>query len=101
MSIIELQSAQQSLEVQRLQARFKEIHTKLVDQTPGIVDAMVDIHKILQQHEELVHLLSDDDIAALHKAHETHKQVVLIQTTAKTTTGKGRNKLTDGQLKNL
>jgi hypothetical protein len=78
MSIKELEASQKPIEVQQLQARFKEIEQKLIDGTPGIVDAMIDIHKNLLQHEELVLLLSDEDIAMLHQAHEKHKQFHMI-----------------------
>lgn len=88
MSIRELEASQQPLQVQQLQARMKEIQQKLIDGTPGIVDAMVDVHKNLQQHEELIHLMSDEDIAILHRAHEKHKQVALIQNEIKKTKGK-------------
>lgn len=79
MSIKDLEVSQKSLEVQQLKARMIEIEQGLINTTPGIIDAMIDIHKNLQQHEELVLYLSDDDIATLHKTHEKHKQVVLVQ----------------------
>jgi hypothetical protein len=99
MSIRELEVAQQPLEVQRLKARMIEIEKRLIDGQPGIVDAMIDIHKNILEHEELALMLSDDDIMMLHKAHEKHKQVVLIQ---KETKKLSKNKkLTDDDLKNL
>lgn len=102
MSILELQTEQQPLEVQQLQAQFKLIAQKLVDGTPGLVDAMIEIHKITQTHEDLIALLSDDDIANLHKSHEKHKQFTLIQKNIKATTGAGKKKkLTEGDLGNL
>jgi hypothetical protein len=100
MSILELQAEQQPLEIQQLQAQFKIIAQKLIDQTPGIVDAMIDIHKNLQMHEELVSLLDDNDIQMLHKAHEKHKQFVLIQVQEKAIKG-GKKKLTSDDLSNL
>lgn len=78
MSIRELEVAQKSLEIQNLKARMLEIQQKLIDQTPGIIDAMVDIHKNLMMHEELIILMSDEDIALLHQAHEKHKQFTLV-----------------------
>lgn len=98
MSIKELEASQKPLEVQQLQARFREIEAKLLDGTPGIVDAMVDIHKNLLAHEELVLLLDDDDIARLHQAHEKYKQFVLVNKEVKK---KGTKKLTDNDLANL
>lgn len=99
MSIKELEVSQKPLEVQNLKARMIEIETKLIDGTPGIVDAMVDIHKNLLQHEELVHFLTDDDIATLHRAHEKHKQFHLVQAEVKKPSTK--KKLSDSDLKNL
>lgn len=99
MSIRDLEVQQQPLEIQQLHAQFKIIEQKLQDNTPGIVDAMIDIHKNLQTHEELVSLLDDDDIAMLHKAHEKHKQVVLVQQAQKKSNGK--KKLSSDDLNNL
>lgn len=99
MSIRELEASQKPLNIQLLKAKFQEIEQKLKDGTPGIVDAMVEIHKNLQQFEELVLLLSDDDIALLHQAHEKHKQFVLVQKEVKNTTK--RKKLTNDDLNNL
>jgi hypothetical protein len=100
MSIKDLEVSQKPLELQMLRARMIEIEQKLVDGTPGIVEAMVDIHKNLQEHEELIVFLSDDDIANLHKAHEKHKQYQLFQRETKKV-GKGGKKLTDNDLANL
>lgn len=100
MSIKDLEVSQQPLEIQSLKARMIEVETKLIDGTPGIVDAMVDIHKNLQDHEELILLLDDNDIAMLHKAHEKHKQFVLVQKETKKV-GKGGKKLTSDDLANL
>lgn len=100
MSIKDLEVSQKPMEVQLLKARFIEIEQKLKDETPGIVEAMIDIHKITQQHEELVHLLSDDDIKNLHLAHEKHKKFVLINKEVKKV-GKGSKKLTSNDLANL
>ena len=100
MSIRELEVSQKPLEVQQLKARMLEIQQKLIDETPGIVDAMIDIHKNLLQHEELIQFLSDDDIKLIHMAHEKHKQYHLIQKETKKV-GKGGKKLTDNDLANL
>lgn len=101
MSILDLQAAQQPLEAQQLQAQFKLIYQKLVDGSPGIVEAMIDIHRNLQMHEELVTLLDDNDIQTLHKAHEKHKQFVLVAAQAKSVSGKGKKKLNNDDLNNL
>lgn len=100
MSIKDLEVSQSPLELQSLKARMIEIEQKLIDGTPGIVDAMVDVHKNLMDHEELIQFMSDDDIAMLHKAHEKHKQFVLVQKETKKV-GKGGKKLSDNDLANL
>lgn len=78
MSILDLQATQQPLEVQQLQARMQQIQEQLLEKTPQLPDALVTIHKMLLEHEELVHLLDDEDIMKLHKAHELHKQFHLV-----------------------
>jgi len=100
MSIRELQTDQQPLEVQQLKARMLQIQDQLILKTPDLPVALADIHKNLLQHEELVHLLDDDDIALLHRTHELHKQYALIQKEAKTVSGR-RKKLNDNDLANL
>lgn len=99
MSIKDLEETQQPLEVQQLKAQFQIIAQKLVDGTPGIIEAMIDIHKNLQTHEELVNLLDDDDIQMLHKSHEKHKQFVLVAINEKQ--AKTKKKLTSDDLNNL
>lgn len=99
MSIRDLEVSQQPMQVQMLKARMIEVVQKLEDGTPGLVEAMLDIHTNTHQHEELVSLLSDEDIAALHKAHEKHKQIVLIQ--KETKQAKKSKKLTAEDLANL
>lgn len=99
MSIAELQSTQQPLEIQQLAQQFKIIEQELIKRTPGLPDALVAIHKMLQQHEELANILDDDDIAKLHKAHEAYKQVALLQREVKSL--KKTKKVSDTDLLNL
>lgn len=100
MSIHDLQVDQQPLNVQQLQVRFNEVVAKLVDKTPGLPEALMDIHKNLQMNEHLVHLLSDDDITILHQGFEKYKQFVLVQKEVKKV-GKSGKKLTDADLGKL
>ena len=93
MSIRDLQTNQEPLNVQQLQLRFNEVATKLVDKTPGLPEALFDIHKNLLTNEHLVHLLSDEDIALLHSAHEKYKQFVLVQKETKKVGKAGKQKL--------
>ena len=100
MSIAELQSQQQPLEVQQLIQQFKIIEQELVKKTPGLPDALVTIHKMLQEHEELTNILGDEDITNLHKAHEAYKQVALLHREEKKIK-KSNKKLSDQELSNL
>jgi hypothetical protein len=100
MSIRELEVSQKPMHVQVLKARMKEVETALINNQPGIVTAMIDIHKNLQQHEELVHLLNDDDIMLLHQAHEKHKQMHMIVKEEKNQK-KAAKKLSNADLSNL
>lgn len=99
MSILDLQLNQHPPEVAVLKERMQEIVNALLGQTPLLPTALVDIHKNLLLHEELVHLLDDDDIMHLHKAHEIHKQYVLVQKEAKKSSKS--KKVTENDLANL
>lgn len=99
MSILDLQAEQEPIEVQTLKARFQDLVKDLETKTPGLSDALIFIHKHLQLHEELVHHFDDDDIAKLHKAHETYKQFAMIQKEVKKV-GKSK-KLTENDFANL
>lgn len=99
MSILDLQVDQHPIEVQKLKAKMEIVQSALLADTPGLSDALKDIHQNLQQHEDLIHLFDDDDMARIHKAFEKHKQVRLIQEAV--TTKKKTKKLTDSDLNNL
>ena len=89
MSILDLQMEQQPLEVKALRARMEQVQAELIAETPALPDALVAIHKMLLEHEELVNMLDDDDIQKLHKAHEHHKQFHLVNAEVKKV---GKNK---------
>lgn len=101
MSILELQNSQQPIEIQALAQQFKLIEQELIKKTPGLADALITIHRMTQEHEELVNILSDEDIALLHKAHELYKQAALVQREVKKVSGAGKKKLTNQELENL
>jgi hypothetical protein len=101
MSIADLQLEQQEVPVQQLVAKFTAVKDHLEANTPGLAHAMYEIHKHLLEHEELVHILGDDDINALHRAHEKHKQFSLIQKETKAVTSTRKKKLSDSDLANL
>lgn len=100
MSILALQAEQQPLEVQALIARMQQVEAQLIEQTPQLPDALVHIHKMLLEHEELTHMLGDDDIMKLHRAHELHKQFHLVQKEVKNTK-KASKKLSNAELDNI
>lgn len=99
MSIKDLQTEQQPIEVKQLQARFLQIEQALVEATPELPHALAEIHKQLLQHEEFIHLLDDTDIAHYHQAFEQFKQHHLIQKTVKI--GKKTKKVSDQDLLRL
>lgn len=99
MSILDLQAEQQPVEVQQLKARMQQIQSELTTKTPGLPEALADIHRILLSHEDLVHMLDDDDINKLHKAFELHKQVTMIQKETKKPSS--RKKLSNDDLASL
>jgi len=54
----------------------------LTTSVPLIPQAMVDLHKNMQAHEELAHLLDDEGIAMLVQIHQRHKGLIIVQMTA-------------------
>lgn len=94
-SILSLQLEQQPIEVKTLVSRMQQIEAELIVGTPSLPDALVHIHKMLLEHEELVHLLNDDDIMKLHKAHEQHKQFHLVNKEVKTNSKSKKVKIDD------
>ena len=104
MSIIDLQTDQQPLETQMLKVRMMQIQEQLIQKTPELPNILFDIHKNLQEHEELIHLLDDEDIARVHQAFELHKQQYLLQKEIEKAQKKGtgsRKKLSQTDLDNL
>lgn len=101
MSIKDLQVDQQPIEVIKLMSTMQEIEQELLIKTPNLPRALIDLHKNLMEHEELVHLMSDEDIAAVHQAHEIHKQITLVMKDEKKAATRGRKKLTNNDLSNL
>lgn len=99
MSILDLEIEQQPIEVQQLKSRMYQIQQNLLDNTPGLPEALADIHKNLLQHEELIHLLDDEDIHRIHAGFEKFKQFTLVQKEVKAV--KKNKKLTNEDLSNL
>ena len=69
-----------------IKGRLDHIEKHLLMQDPLLPVHLGAIHTTLIQHEELVHLLSDDDIRKLVKGQEKHSGVQLVKeaTTKKT-----------------
>lgn len=53
-----------------LQQKVHVLQTALEQQDPEIKGHLREIHKLLIQHEELVHLLSDDEISKIMKGQQ-------------------------------
>lgn len=66
-----------------IQGRLAEMSAKMLEQDPMLPVHLSAIHSALIQHEELVHLLSDDDIEKLVAAQSKHIGVSLHQETTK------------------
>lgn len=71
----------QDLEFIRLdiQGRLKHMEDKMLQQDPLLPVHLGAIHSTLIQYEELVHLLSDDEIRVLVSAQKKHMGVQLIK----------------------
>lgn len=100
MSILDLQDEQSPIEIQQLKSRMYQVQQSLLSDTPGLPEALAEIHKNLLQHEELVHLLDDDDIARIHQGFEKFKQFTLVQKEVKAN-NKPKKKLSNDDLANL
>lgn len=96
MSLAELQASQQPPHIAKAIEQFQAIQLTLQEQRPGLAMELVELHKNMIEHEEIVHLMGDDEIRTLHLAHESHKQVVAVQVT-----GKATKKALDTKIKNL
>ena len=101
MSIADLQSQQNEPVVQQFVEKFMAVKENLEKQTPGLAHAMYEIHKHLLEHEELVHIMGDEDIATLHQAHERHKQFALVEKEVKAVKSTKKKRLSDSDLANL
>lgn len=97
MSIEELQSVQQPIEIQQLFAQIAEVKASLLGTNPNLGKALSEIHKMLLSHEELTHMVGDEDWKAIHSAMEKYKQVQVV-TNATKNSGK---KISDKKLMDL
>ena len=68
----------ESLKLQ-VQERIQLVGAKLLEQDPMLPVHLSMIHSTLIQHEELVHLLSDQEIATLIKGQIKHTGVQVIK----------------------
>ena len=70
-------------QLDQVNQRVAYLQEALLAQDPRMRDHLKEIHKLLITHEELVHLLKDEDIAKIMEA----QQVVTNTTLAAATTG--------------
>jgi hypothetical protein len=64
--------------------RLSYLQEALLAQDPRIRDHLKEIHKLMITHEELVHLLSDEDIAKIMSAQQVVTNTTLVATTTGT-----------------
>jgi len=62
-----------------VQGRIKEIGDKLTQQDPLLPVHLAAIHSTCIQHEELVHLLSDEEIRTLVAGQQKHAGMQLVK----------------------
>jgi len=70
-----------------VQGRIQQMADKMLEQDPLLPVHLGAIHSTLIQHEELVHLLSDDDITKLVAAQIKHSGVQLVKEAVTRKTG--------------
>ena len=73
--------ATEELEFAKLdvQERCAKIQAALLEKDPMLPQHLAVIHRTLLQYEELVHLLSDDDIKAIIAGQRKHTNVELVK----------------------
>lgn len=83
-----------------LQQRLGYLQESLEQQDPQIKNHLKEIHKLLIGHEELVHLLSDEEIAKIMSAQQTVTNTTLVAdvTKKKTSTAKKAAAISLGDL---
>ena len=73
--------------VQGVRGRLKEIEDKLLEQDPNLPVHLSAIHQTLLQYEELVHILSEEDISILIRGQKKHAGVQLVSQAVSKKTG--------------
>lgn len=58
--------------------RISLVEEALNAKDPSMKTHLAEIHRLLINHDELVHLLSDEDIGKFMKAQQAHQGVVLV-----------------------
>lgn len=76
-----------------VQGRIQEIGGKLKEQDPLLPVHLSAIHQALIQYEELVHLLSDEDIKTLVAGQIKHTGVQVVKEVTKSSSAKVGSKL--------
>lgn len=71
-------SPQQSPQYEQIQQRLGFLETALNEQDPRIKDHLKEIHKMLIQYEELVHLLSEEEIGKILQGQQVITNTTLV-----------------------
>lgn len=69
-----------------VRGKIQQIQAALLQQDPLLPIHLGAIHKQLIKHEELVHLLSDEEITVLVAGQKKHANVQLVKEVAKSRT---------------
>lgn len=72
-----------ALEVQNAKSQLQHIQQALAANHIGLPQAMLDLHKNMLQNEFLAHMMSDEELAMLVKAHESYENLVVAAAEAK------------------
>lgn len=62
--------------------RLQYLESAMLEQDPRMPDHLKEIHKSLITHEELVHLLSEEQIGKIMQAQQLHTNTTLIAATS-------------------
>lgn len=78
------------------QTRIKELEQLLLTKDPMMKGHLAEIHKLMSSYEELVHLLTEDEIAVFIAGMQAHSQTVLIADAVKKGSSKAGSKSSAG-----
>lgn len=79
-----------------VQNRLIELQVALEQRDPNIKNHLAEIHKHMIQYEEIVHLLSEEQIAIVMKGQQQHTNTTLVQDVVKKKTSTSKKAATLG-----